>query len=58
MSERIITSCDICNPEQSYSNLGTVEATEEDAIDYFDWVRLPDGKIKCLFCQDEEENNP
>ena len=57
MTERIITSCDFCNIEQSYSQRGTVEADEKGAVEYFDWVKKQDGKIMCLYCQDEEEQD-
>ena len=59
MSEKVIICCDRCNEDQnshSYQGRGIVEtASEQDAIDYFEWSRLPNGEIICIDCQDEDE---
>jgi hypothetical protein len=57
MSELIISCCDFCNTEQSISHprgRGYVVVPEEDAVQYFDWIRDENGNIKCLDCQNEE----
>ena len=61
MSEKIIVCCDRCNEEQSshpINGRGVVEAcSEQDAIDFFEWKRLSDGKIICINCQDDDEKD-
>ena len=55
MSEKIISFCDFCNPNQQIGSdkaHSYVYGTEEDAIEYFDFIRTK-KKLKCPECQDQ-----
>mgnify|MGYP001608388046 FL=1 len=56
MSELIITCCDICNTNQSTSGAGYIICPEDVAIEHFDWVKLSDGKITCIDCQEDMQD--
>jgi hypothetical protein len=59
MSELIVTCCDFCNPNQDIPRIhgrGYVYVPENDAVELFDWIKDESGKIKCLDCQNEEQD--
>ena len=54
--ELVTTYCDVCNPRclRNGDGSGYAERDEEACIE-LGWLRLPNGQIACLDCQDKLE---